>query len=111
MGAGRPGIDVDAAITWPPDVRHAAEALTVRVKGTARHVVDMSVPLDVADAFRRLFVGHRVRAYHATRLLDREIEMIRLQGLRPLSEELVVERIERAYESGALTVENRDQLL
>jgi hypothetical protein len=37
--------------------------------------------------------------------------MVRLQGLRPLSEELVIERIERAHESGILTLENRDQLL
>lgn len=111
MGTEGVGIDVDAAITWPPDVRDEAEAIAAGVRGTTRYVVDMRLPSELAEAFRRLFIGRRVRAYHATRLLDHEVEMIRLQGLRPLSKELVIDRIERAYEARALTLVNRDQLL
>lgn len=105
------GIDVDSAITWPPEVRRQAEAIARMVRGTARYVEDMMVAPELASEFRRLFVGHRLRAYHATRLLGHEVEMVRLQGLRPLSKELVIERIERAYESGDLTHEDRDRLL
>lgn len=111
MAAAGASIDVDAATTWPPEVRRQAEAIARKVRGTARYVEDMMVAPELADEFRRLFVGHRVRAYHATRLLDHEVEMVRLQGLRPLTKELVIERIERACESGNLTLEDRDRLL
>jgi len=111
MAAAGERIDVDAAITWPPEVRRRAETIARMVRGTARCVEDMRVAPEIADEFRGLFVGHRVRAYHATRLLGHEVEMVRLQGLRPLSKKLVIERIERAYESGVLTFEDRDRLL
>ena len=74
MATARAWIDVDAAITWPPDVRRQAETIAGMVRGTARYVEDMRVAPEIADEFRDLFVGHRVRAYHATRLLAHEVE-------------------------------------
>jgi hypothetical protein len=74
-------------------------------------VEDLRVPVGWNAEFRRLFVGHRLRAYHATRLLDHEVAMIRGQGLRLLDEDLVVGRIKSAHESGHLSRVLRDRLL
>jgi len=56
-------------------------------------------------------MGHLLVVYHATRLLDHEIDAIRRDGLLPLSEELVRTRIEAAHDLGYLTHNERNQLL
>jgi hypothetical protein len=104
-------IDVDAAVTWPLKVRRNAEAIANVVRGQGRYVTDLSAPPGAADEFRRFFVGSLLRAYHATRLLDHEVAMIRGRGLRTLTEDLLVERIERAHEFGYVSPEDRDSLL
>jgi hypothetical protein len=61
-------------------------------------------------------VQHLVRdvgliGYHCTRLHDDEIEVIRGNGLRPLSPELVTERIRRRVDAGDLPRDIADRLL
>jgi hypothetical protein len=52
-----------------------------------------------------------LRAYHCTRLLPHEVSMIREQGLRPLTEALVTDRIRQAHKYHAITRAQRDELL
>lgn len=102
---------MDAAITWPHDVRKSAEAIADLCRGTRGYVEDLRVPAGCDEDFRQLFVGRALRAYHATRLLHHEGSMIRAQGLRMLSEDLVVGRIQQAHELGHLSPEERNHLL
>src|SRR5438132_14434734 len=90
-------VDVDDPQTWPPDVRREAQAIADSVRGKAKYVSDLPIPIEGEDPFRALLAGHPLVAYHATRLLDHEVAMIREQGLRPLTAKLVEDRIEAAY--------------
>lgn len=68
-------------------------------------------PDDAEETLRAMFAGHRIRAYHCTRLLDHEEAAIRTAGMRPLTKALLRERIMRAHEADAFTAAVRDQLL
>jgi hypothetical protein len=104
-------VDVDAATTWPRDIMRMATRIASEVRGSARFVQDMRIPTEIEDEFRSLFVGHPLRAYHATRLLPHEEDRIRDTGLVPLSEKLVASRIRDAADVGALSPATRDILL
>jgi hypothetical protein len=104
-------VDIDAAVTWPQAIRSRAEELANVLRGTTRYVGDLRGAEGVAEEFRSLFKDYSLRAYHATRLLDHEVVMIRDQGLRILSEELIRERIEAAHHRGHLTSDERAALL
>jgi hypothetical protein len=81
-------IDVDDPRTWP-------ERLDTRYE----------------NGLRQGLRGQLVRAYHCTRLLDHERDMIQKQGLRALTPELVHERIEAARAHGYLSAAQREQLI
>lgn len=105
-------IDIDDPGTWPEGVRRHVEIVADRLEGTTEYTSDLEVRPEEEDEFRAtLLLGHRLVAYHATRLLDEEVESIRTRGLVRLSEVLVEERIERAYDLGVLTDDERDELL
>ena len=104
-------IDVDDPTTWPADVERAVSELADRVRDSTEYVVDLPIDLDEEDRLRERLNGRRLRAYHCTRLLDHEVELVRNDGLRPLSSSLVTLRIESAYEHGAFSIGERDQLL
>lgn len=70
-------------------------------RGTTEYTSDLKIYDD--ETLLGLLDGHVLRAYHCTRLLDHERAMIFDQGLRPLNAELVMERIRRAHEAGAIT--------
>ncbi|MEQ1735324.1 MAG: hypothetical protein ABL886_02695 [Rhodoglobus sp.] len=108
--ASRAVVDVDDPSTWPPHVARWVEGWADELRGTTRCAYDLKIPFEEQDAFLALFDGLLVRAYHCTRLLDHERAMILTQGLRPLSSELVVERIRAAYAVGALSKRQRDEL-
>lgn len=55
--------------------------------------------------------GCLFRAYHCTRLLDHEVEAVRAHGLRPLSPELILERLDGALEAGCIDLDQRNRLL
>lgn len=103
-------VDVDDRSTWPLGVVEHAQMLADQLRGTTEYTNNLDVPSDTEDDFRALLSGWLVRAFHATRLLDHEVQMIRAQGLRPLSSELVEERINAAFDHSCISEEERVQL-
>jgi hypothetical protein len=95
-------IDVDDRTTWP-DWLHpwATEALR---RGSGRLIEE-------DEAFRARLSGTKLLAFHCTRLLDHELAWIRERGLRPLTLELVEERIRVAHERAHLDLSEHDRLL
>lgn len=85
-------VDVDDRTTWPPQVSEIVDQWAKQYKGTTKYTSDLALPLE--DEFRELLSGRLLRAYHCTRLLPHEVRMVRETGLRPLSADLLCERIE-----------------
>src|SRR4051812_42329315 len=104
-------IDVDDPTTWSAAVTAWVAPYAESLRGTTNYTSDLKVPLEREDELRALLAGHKLVAYHCTRLLDHEVEGIRAQGLRPLTHELVLERIGRAHELAHLTDAERVELL
>jgi len=96
-------IDVDDPSTWPAVVYETASEWAYSCVGLATSTLDLPLPLEWDEVFRRLLVGHRVRAYHYTNLLPHEKNLILRDGLRPLSAELLSDRIDAAYEAGVFS--------
>lgn len=94
-------VEVDDVATWPPEVVKWIDDHAAELRGTAEYTCDLRI--EDEDDLQQLVSAHFVRAYHCTRLLDHEREMIIEQGLRCLEPDLVAERIRRAYEVGVLT--------
>jgi hypothetical protein len=104
-------IDVDDPSTWPDRVRAWVEPFAEALRGTTEYTTDLAVPLDLENEFRALLADETVRADHYTRLLDHEVEGIKREGLRPLTEQLVIDRITGACAHGVLDTPTRDFLL
>lgn len=64
---------------------------------------ELSVPLEQEEWVRDALSECWLRAFHCTRLLPHEVEMILRQGLRALSAELLADRIAAARETGAIS--------
>ncbi len=103
-------IDVDDPATWPSQVVADVQPRADEVRGTREYLSDLPVPVDGEDEFRALLAGYPLLAYHATRLLDQEVAMLRAQGLRPLTADLLTDRIEAAFANGCVTEEERARL-
>lgn len=65
----------------------------------------------IAYSLSEIIKDHELVAYHCTRLLDNEILEIRINGLRPLSLELVKAKLNKARESGDLSEKEIENLL
>lgn len=104
-------IDIDDQSSWPAAISEWIQARTDQLKGTTEYTSDLAVSAGEEESFRRLFAGHLIRAYHCTRLLEHEVQMIRDHGLRMTTEELVVERITQARAHGAISDEVAETLL
>ncbi len=96
-------VSIDDRRTWPKPVSREVRSVAEQLHGTTQYECDLDIPPDEDDAFRATLRGHFFRAYHATRLLDHEVESIRGSGLRILSEELVVQRVGAALDHNAIT--------
>lgn len=81
-----------------------------RLAGTTEFATDLELPGGYDDEFRPLLAGHRLRAYHATRLLPQEIDLICSQGLELLTPGLVERRLRLLGETGLVTVDELDEL-
>ncbi|MDA0301253.1 MAG: hypothetical protein O2822_01890 [Chloroflexi bacterium] len=92
-------IDLDDFPTWPDDVREMVR----RVSGSADDLVDLWLPDEDVVFFDSMVRRYRVRAYHATRLLDEDRADILRVGLTALSRELVEARLARAAEDGLVS--------
>ncbi len=103
-------VDVDNRITWPPKVDDIVDKWAKQYNGTAKYTNDLALPIEDEEAFRELLSGHLLRAYHCTRLLPHEIPMVVEAGLRPLSADLLNDRINSAQEAGAIGLEDAEDL-
>jgi hypothetical protein len=101
-------VDVDDQTTWPVEVRRQVAA-------------DVDQLTDVRDfgqltgisAVRwrsQLLEGHTLRVFHATKLLKHELDDLAVVGLRPLTERLVDERLQKAAAAGELSAEMAEAL-
>jgi hypothetical protein len=95
-------IDVDDPETWPTGIKDFTEQWGDRCAGSTNYTCDLPIPIEGEAEFIRLCYGHTLRAYHATRLLPHERDIIRSKGLRPLTAELVQQRIRLAAANGSI---------
>ncbi|WP_132190136.1 MULTISPECIES: hypothetical protein [Kribbella] len=96
-------VDLDDQESWPAGVADLAHGEARRLAGTTEHYTDLRVVQDhdlLAD-----LSGHKLRAFHSTRLLDVEVSAIRETGLVALSEDLITTRLGYAVAAGALSPE------
>lgn len=102
-------IDPDNRETWPPEVAEFVRRAAAAVRGAVRHTSDLFAH-EGEERFLQVLRGSTIRAYHCTRLLEHELAGIRAHGLRRLTAELVLERIEKALEYKAITPAEAEQL-
>ena len=103
-------VDVDDRTTWPPQVAEIVDQWAKQYKGTTKYTSDLALPLEAEDEFRELLSGRLLRAYHCTRLLPHEVRMVGETGLRPLSADLLCDRIDAALEAGAICPDDAKEL-
>lgn len=98
-------VDIDDSTTWPAAIKEWAERYADGIGRTTTYTSDLGVPLQREDELRGLLAGYKLLSFHCTRLPDHEVAAIKADGLRPLTEALVLARIDRAHELGLLTDE------
>jgi hypothetical protein len=103
-------VDVDEPETWPESVADWARRRATDVAGSSQYTSDLPIPIEEENSFRSFFGDRPLLAFHCTRLLDHEAAWIWEQGLRPLSLELVSERIDGAFDRGLIDNSERDHL-
>ena len=96
-------VDVDARATWPDALNALVENWATQYGKTTSYTNDLSVPLEQEEWVRDALSECWLRAFHCTRLLPHEVEMILRQGLRALSAGLLADRIAAARESGTIS--------
>jgi hypothetical protein len=101
-------VDVDNAATWPTEVREWASGWADR-PGLSLDPGPVDL-LEREPELRAHLVGHKVLAFHCTRLLEHEVTAIRQHGLRQLTTDLIADRIAGAHAAGAIDGELRDLL-
>ncbi|TAK60599.1 MAG: hypothetical protein EPO22_09140, partial [Dehalococcoidia bacterium] len=101
-------IDFDRPPTWPASLRRSAEGLAGAFRGTIAYQDQVRTSESQEQAWRASLAGSAIRCYHATRLLPHEVELVRNQGLRPLSPELISDRISAAFRHGFITSGERE---
>ena len=110
MAARSGPIDIDVPATWPIPILHRVNQLATALSGTTEHAADLDWRAQDRDEFRTLLGGRPIRAYHATRLLDHEAEMVVEHGLLLLTSELLSMRIDRAFQHGYISKKQHDEL-
>jgi hypothetical protein len=102
--------DIDAPGTWPTAALECVRQWATEWKGRTGYTTDIGISLELEPSFRRHFDGYKLRAFHFTRLLDHERGLISTQGLRPLTPDLVTDRINAALTFGTITEAEADML-
>ena len=95
-------VDVDDRTTWPPKVGHIVDKWAEQYNDTTEYSCDLALAIEDEEEFRNLLSGRLLRAYHCTRLLPHEIPIVVEAGLRPLSADLLNDRINSAQEAGLI---------
>ncbi|MFE2473108.1 hypothetical protein [Streptomyces mirabilis] len=99
-------VEIDRPAGWPEDVKAYIQALAETVPD---HVTDggdlpFEVDLEGRDIeLRDLLADRWLRSFHATRLLDYEVEDVQTSGLRVLTKSLVEERQDHALANEVIT--------
>lgn len=96
-------MELDDVSTWPAGL---AEWVQERIPLSN----DSSLRDEDRDEFLAQLAGHPIQAYHVSRLLDHEVEWLRVEGLHPPTAELVGRRLKRAVGLGYISAEQRTQL-
>lgn len=96
-------VDIDDPTTWPPEIYRTVADWADSCDGSTTHTTDLPLSPALDDSFRESFRGILVRAYHYTRLLPHERQLVLSEGLRPLSARLLHDRIESARLVGAIS--------
>ena len=104
-------IGVDDPGTWPRHIHTFVEPFVERLAGTTRNTSDLAIGPEEDDAFQATLTDVHLTVYHGTRLLDYEVASIRQDWLQLAGEDLVSGRIEAAWSAGAISGDERDQLL
>ena len=105
-------VDLDDVTTWPQAVVAFADEAAQRMRGVTEYTPDLPGELvDREREFQGLLSEHKLLAFHCTRLFDHEVAAIRRGGLRRLSRELVIEKIEQGHALGLLSDRERDRCL
>lgn len=102
-GVPEPIVDVDDRATWPAPVAETVARWASDYGGVTTYPSDLPLPLEADSTLSELLSGCVLRAYHCTRLLDHEVQMIRERGLRVLTAELIRDRIISAQRASAIT--------
>jgi hypothetical protein len=99
------GIEVSDPQSWPADLRAWVEQLDRSGREIDPYMFDEEAEL-------RTLLGERtLRAYHASRLLDYELDWIRERGLLRLNRDFLEHRVDVAHARGFITAAERDQVL
>jgi hypothetical protein len=106
----RPLVDIDDITTWPREVSDIVGQWAKQYEGTTEYTSDLALPFEAESTIRELLSGHLLRAYHCTRLLPHELQMVRSAGLRPLSAELISDRIDAALTAGEISLSDAEFL-
>jgi hypothetical protein len=101
-------VDIDDLTSWPAEVAELVDDYADRHRGRTSHTSDLEIRPDDERLMDAALAGHRLVVYHCTRLLPHEEGMVRSQGLRLLTADLVRERIDAAQAHGYLTNEEVD---
>ncbi|MGW1773332.1 hypothetical protein [Streptomyces sp. NPDC002104] len=105
-------IEIDLPVEWPDDlatyVKAAADA--VGAIATYAELCEDGELGDLEIGLRELLAGRLLRTFHATRLLDYEVDDVKADGLRRLTPQLLHDRQDKALASGVITVDERDAL-
>jgi hypothetical protein len=80
-------IDVDEPESWPAPLLELVEGWREAMPD-CEYVEDLMFPAETEAQLLLQLEGHRLRAYHCTRLLPHESEQIRIDGLRPFTTRL-----------------------
>lgn len=99
-------VEIDRPADWPTDVKAYIQA---RAEAVPDHVTDggdLPFEVDLAECdieLRDLLTDRWLRSFHATRLLDYEVEDVQTSGLRVLSKSLVEDRQDKALANHVIT--------
>jgi hypothetical protein len=99
----KPPIDIDDSTSWPTDVYRIVAEWAEECAGRTEYTSGLPLRIELEAPFRERLAGQLVLAYHYTRLIPPERQMIRERGLRMLSVDLLTERIESARAIGAIS--------
>ncbi|MFI7356072.1 hypothetical protein ACIBTP_19255 [Streptomyces avidinii] len=105
-------IEIDRPGVWPDELTAYVKAAAGLVGGftTYAELCEDGELGDFDPGLRELLARRLLRTFHATRLLDYEVDDIKAQGLRRLTPQLLEDRQDKALAAGVITAEEHKTL-